>query len=142
MAREAVIAGVYISQQGDLPERTQSELFFEVANGALADAGMTLADSDGFIGKPPEGVGLRAILPGAAIADLVGHPLRFEVETHVGAAAASAGVGLAKLAIESGAAEVVLVATSSAGKAEGVANPDRNKAIEAMAKFGSPYEWL
>lgn len=120
----------------------QQDLYFEVAKGALADAGLSLSDVDGLIGDAPEGVGIRNLLPGAALADLVGHPLKFEATTHIGAASCSAGVGLAALAISSGVADVVLVPTAAAGTGAGVLGGDRNKAIEAMAKFGSPYEWL
>ncbi len=137
-----MIAGAYLSQQGDLSSISQQNLYFEVAKGALADAGLTLADIDGLIGDAPAGVGLRDLLPGAALADLLGRPMRFEASTHIGAAAASAGVGLAAMAIEKGLAEVILVPTAAAGQAAGYASADRNKAIEAMAKFGSPYEWL
>ena len=140
--RDPVIVGVYQSVQGDLSSRTQQDLYFEVAKGALADAGLTLADVDGLIGDAPEGVGIRDLLPGAALADLIGRPLRFEATTHIGAASCSAGVGLAAMAVASGAADVVLVPTAVAGSGAGLLSGDRDKAIEAMAKLGSPYEWL
>jgi acetyl-CoA acetyltransferase len=110
--------------------------------GALADAGLTLADVDGWVGEPPPGVGLRHMMPGAAFADLLGHPMRFEASTHIGASSGSAGVGLAALAIANGLADVVVTATAAAGQAEGYLTSDRQKAIEHMAKLGSPYEWL
>ena len=137
-----VIAGVYQSAQGDLSDRTQHELYFEMAKGALADAGLSLSDVDGLIGDAPEGVGIRSLLPGAALADLIGRPLRFEATTHIGAASGSTGVGLAAMAVATGAADVVLVPTAAAGVSTGLQSGDRDKAIEAMAKLGSPYEWL
>jgi len=140
--RDPVIAGVYQSKQGDLSAQSQQDLYFEVAKGALADAGLALKDVDGLIGDAPDGVGIRSLLPGAALADLIGRPLRFEASTHIGAAACSAGVGLAALAVESGIADVVLVPTAAAGIGGGPLGNDRDKAIEAMAKLGSPYEWL
>lgn len=142
VSRTPVIAGVYQSIQGDLSARTQHDLYFEVAKGALADAGLSLADVDGLIGEVPDGVGIRNLLPGAALADLIGHPLKFEATTHIGAASCSTGVGLAAMAVAAGAADVVLVPTAVAGAAGGLQSGDRDKAIEAMAKLGSPYEWL
>lgn len=141
-SRNPVIAGVYQSAQGDLSTQTQQDLYFEVAKGALADAGLSLADVDGLIGDAPAGVGIRDLLPGAALADLIGRPLRFEATTHIGAASGSSGVGLAAMAVASGAADVVLVPTAVAGASTGLLSGDRDKAIEAMAKLGSPYEWL
>src|SRR4051812_46063506 len=95
---DAAIAGVYVSEQGDLAARSQPDLYWECVQGALADAGLTLADVDGLIGPAPEGFGVRHALPGAAVADIVGHPLRFHAATGVGAASQAAGVGLAALA--------------------------------------------
>lgn len=141
-SRQAVIAGVYLSEQGDLSQRSQQSVYIECAKGALADAGLTLADVDGLIGEPPQGVGLRTTLPGAGFADLVGRPLRFEASTHIGAASPSAGVELAAMAVEHGIADVILVPTISAGVGVGYNSSDRSKAIESMAKLGSPYEWL
>ncbi|MFC4594527.1 hypothetical protein [Sphingobium tyrosinilyticum] len=114
--RNPVIGDVYQSLQGDLASRTQQDLYFEVAKGALAYAGLTLSDVDGLIGDAPEGVGIRHLLPGAALADLIGHPLKFEAMTHIGAAASSAGVGVAAMAVSAGIADVVLVPTAAAGR--------------------------
>src|SRR5438046_3605728 len=74
---DAAIAGVYVSEQGDLAARAQPDLYWECVQGALADAGLTLADVDGLIGPAPEGFGVRERLPAAAVADVIGHPLRF-----------------------------------------------------------------
>jgi acetyl-CoA acetyltransferase len=140
--RAAVIAGVYMTQQGDLSARTQQSAYWEVVKGALADAGLGLADVDGLIGPAPDGLGLRAGLPAAAMADLLGHPLRFHSVTSVGAASAAAGVGLAIWAVERGVADVIIVPTVSAGQGSGYLSADRDAAIIHMAKLGTPYEWL
>jgi acetyl-CoA acetyltransferase len=137
---DAAIAGVYVSEQGDLAARSQPDLYWECVQGALADAGVTLADVDGLIGPAPEGFGVRHALPGAAVADIVGHPLRFHAQTGVGAASQAAGVGLAALAVANGLAEVVIVPTAAAGSSAGYTAADRNAAVEHMAKLGSPFE--
>jgi acetyl-CoA acetyltransferase len=140
--RSAVVAGVYMTPQGDLSERSQPSVYFEVVKGALADAGLTLADVDGLIGGAPDGLGLRGSLPGAAMADLLGRPLRFQASTAVGAASTAAGVGLAVWAVEQGCADVVILPTVSAGRGAGYLSADRDAAIAYMARLGTPYEWL
>jgi len=129
-----------VSEQGDLAARAQPDLYWECAQGALADAGLSLADVDGLIGPAPEGIGVRVSLPGSAVADVIGHPLRFHAATGVGAASQAAGVGLAALAVANGLADVVIVPTAAAGASVGYTAADRNAAIEHMAKLGSPYE--
>ncbi len=139
---DAAIAGVYMSEQGDLAERTQADLWWECVIGALDDAGLSLRDVDGLIGPAPEGMGLRAALPGGAVADYLGHPLRFHASTAVGASGQSAGIGLAALAIAHGMASCVIIPNAVAGRGEGYASPDRNEAIARMAQLGSPYEYV
>jgi acetyl-CoA acetyltransferase len=140
--QDAAVAGVYVSEQGDLAARAQPDLYWECVRGALADAGLTFADVDGLIGPAPDGVGVRASLPGAAVADVIGHPLRFHAATGVGAASQAAGIGLAALAVAHGLAEVVIVPTAAAGSSAGYTAADRNAAIEHMAKLGSPFEYV
>jgi acetyl-CoA acetyltransferase len=140
--RRAVIAGVHMSEQGDLSAQSQPDVYWRVVKGALEDAGLRLADVDGLIGPAPEGLGLRQTLPGAAMADLLGRPLRFQAYTSVGAASTAAGIGPACWAIENGVADVIILPTVSAGKGAGYTSSDRNAAILHMAKLGTPYEWL
>jgi acetyl-CoA acetyltransferase len=140
--RKAVIAGVAMTEQGDLSDRAVESVFWDVVKAAVADAGLELADIDGLIGDGPEGVGLRAILPGSAMADLLGRPMRFQASTAVGAASSAAGLGLAVMAVENGLADVVIIPTVAAGKGKAMLGADRDAAVAAMAKLGSPYEWL
>jgi acetyl-CoA acetyltransferase len=140
--RAAVIAGVAMTPQGDLSDRTAESVYWDVVKAAVADAGLSLGDIDGLIGDAPEGVGLRRQLPGGALADAIGRPLRFQSTTAIGAAASAAGVGLAVLAVEQGWADVVVIPTVAAGNAKGYMGGDRDAAVAAMAKVGSPYEWL
>jgi acetyl-CoA acetyltransferase len=140
--RTAVIAGVAMSAQGDLSDQTAENVYWQVVKAAVVDAGLTLADIDGLIGDAPEGPGLRGILPGGAMADLIGRPLKFVSTTPIGAASSAAGIGLAVMAIEQGLADVVIIPSVAAGKARGYMGADRDSAVAAMAKLGSPYEWL
>jgi acetyl-CoA acetyltransferase len=140
--RAAVIAGVAMTPQGDLSDRTAESVYWDVVKASVADAGLRLADVDGLIGDGPEGVGLRRVLPGGALADVLGRPMRFQATTAIGAAASAAGVGLAAIAVEQGLADVVVIPTVAAGKAKGYLGGDRDAAVAAMAKVGSAYEWL
>ena len=66
---DAALAGVYMSEQGDLSHRMQEDLYWECVDGALADAGLDFDQVDGLFGPAPEGLGSRDTLPGAAVAD-------------------------------------------------------------------------
>lgn len=139
---EAAIAGAYMTKQGDLSDRSQPEVYWDCVQGALTDAGLTLDDVDGLIGPAPDGVGIRQALPGGAVADMVGHPLRFHASTAIGASSQSAGIGLAALAITHGMASVVVIPTAVAGSPEGSPGVDRDAAVARMAQLGSPYEYM
>jgi acetyl-CoA acetyltransferase len=139
---DAALAGIAMTEQGDLSHREPADVWWEVVQEALADAGHTLADVDGLIGDAPPGVGIRSTLPGGAVADLVGHPLRFHAATSIGASGQSAGIGLGALAIAHDLASVVVIPTVAAGRGGGYAGADRNAAVAYMARLGSPYEYV
>jgi acetyl-CoA acetyltransferase len=141
--REAAIAGVYQTKQGDLSDRLQPDVWFECAKGACEDAGMGLGDIEGLIGQAPLGAGIRDGLPGAALGyDLLGKPLRFHANSSVGASASAAGLNLAVHAVSTGLADSVLISNTVAGPAEGYASVNRDEAIAAMAKLSGPYEYV
>jgi acetyl-CoA acetyltransferase len=141
--RQAAIAGVHLTEQGDLTDRIQPEVWWEAVAGACADAGVEVGDIDGLVGEAPEGAGIRAFLPGAALGyDTLGKPLRFHATTAMGAAAAAANVHLAAYAVSSGLADVVVVATAAAGQAAGFASANRDDAVKTMAKLSGPYEYI
>ncbi|MEU9272615.1 hypothetical protein AB0E04_45565 [Streptomyces sp. NPDC048251] len=141
--REVAIAGVYQTPQGDLSDRIQPDVWFECAKGACADAGLTLGDVEGIIGDGPQGVGIRAKLPGAALGhDLLGKPLRYQASSSVGAAASASGLNLAVHAVETGLADAVLIVNAVAGRPEGSTSANRDEAVAAMAKLSGPYEYV
>ncbi len=139
---DAAFAGISMTPQGDLSDQDPAEVYWEVVEAALDDAGLGLGDVDGLIGAAPEGLGLRGALPGGAFADGVGHPLRFHASTAIGASSQSAGVGLAALAIAHGVASVVVIPNVAAGRPSGYAGASRNEAVAYMAQLGSPYEYV
>lgn len=137
----AAVAGIYQTRQGDLSERIQPEVWWECVAGACSDAGIDVGDIDGMIGPGPQGVGIRTPQPACAMADALGHPIRFHAASSIGASAQSAGLNLAAYAICQGLAEVVVIATATAGQVEGYASTSRDSAIAWMAKLSGQYEY-
>lgn len=141
--REAAIAGLFQTKQGDLSDRTQADVWWESARGACEDAGIGLGDIDGMVGFAPEGAGIRSALPGATLGyDTLGKPLRFHAQSTIGASSSAAGLNLAVYAVSSGLADAVLINNAVAGKAEGYASANRDEAVAAMAKLSGPYEYV
>jgi acetyl-CoA acetyltransferase len=139
---DAVLAGVYMSEQGNLSHRLQEDLYWECVEGAVADAGLDFDQVDGLVGPAPDGLGSRETLPGAAVADALGHPLRFHASTGVGASGQAAGVGLAAMAVAHGMAEAVIVPTAAAGRGKGYTSSDRTEVMTRLAQLGTPYEYV
>lgn len=128
---QAAIVGVYMTQQGELLDRSSGSLYVEAVNGALADAGLTPKDVDGIIGPGPEGAGIAG-----DFSDNFGSALRFQAQTGVGASSSSAGVGLAAMAIAHGYADVVVIATASGGAVRPGSTPQRGRPL------ASPFEYI
>lgn len=139
--REASVAGVYQTKQGDLSERDHEDLWWECALGACHDAGISIRDVDGLIGSGPEGVGLRSGGSPSGLADVLGHPIRFHAVSSVGAAALAAGLNLAVYAVAAGLAEAVLMVNAVGGRGVGYTSANRNEAVATMAKLSGPYEY-
>lgn len=53
----AFIAGVYEHPQREIPDRSTSQIHAEVAAGALADAGLSFSDVDGYFCDSSAGFG-------------------------------------------------------------------------------------
>lgn len=105
--RQAVIAGVATSDYPLLPDLSEHAVHGQAADRALADAGLSMADVDGFASAgffPMYALGVTEYL-GL-------HPAYFD-ETNAGGASFEVLVEHAAYAVESGAAEVVLVTYGS-----------------------------
>jgi acetyl-CoA acetyltransferase len=139
---EAAVAGIYQSEQGDLSTRDQAEVWWEAAEGACRDAGIELADIDGLVGNGPAGIGLRSHMPGAGLAEQLGHPLRFHAKSETGAGSPLAGLNLAAHAVTQGLADAVVIVNAVAGAGEGYTSSDRDTSVAAMAKLSGPYEYV
>jgi len=101
---KAFIAGAYEHPDRVMPDKTITQLHAEVAMGALADAGLSLKDVDGFAH-----VGGDITMPGIALADYLGLKLSYVDSTVTGGSSPVYHVGHAAAAIAAGKCQVVLV---------------------------------
>lgn len=99
-SRSAAVVGVYTTKQGKKLGVTTHQLEMEAIQGALADAGLTIADVDGLMPLALEST-YRNMM--AWTEQLGGRPLYLDVATPVG------GLAKAAIAIEAGLANVVVL---------------------------------
>ena len=103
LRRAAYIAGAYEHPGRELPDKSIAQIHAEVAIGALNDAGLTLADVDGYLcaGDAPGGV--------IAMADYLGLDVGYCDSTDLGGSSYVAHVGHAAAAIATGRCRVALI---------------------------------
>jgi len=113
---KAYIAGVYEHPTRKADDKSLAQLHAEVAHGALADAGLTKADVDGYFcsGDAP-GLG------GLSMADYMGLKLRHIDTTETGGSSYVVHVGHAAQAIAAGKCDVALITLAGRPRAEGMA---------------------
>lgn len=112
MARRVAIVGAALSDCGRVDTRSPFELHYQAASRALADAGLTKADVDGF---GSNGMGLLAPVE---VAEYLGLRPTWADGTGVGGSTWEFMVEHAAAAIESGHAEVVLLVYGSTTRAD------------------------
>jgi acetyl-CoA C-acetyltransferase len=101
---KAFIAGAYEHPGRELPDTSIPQIHAEVALGALADAGLSLSDVDGyFSGGDAPGLG------GLAMADYLGLNVRYMDSSDMGGSVYLSHVGHAAAAIAAGKCDVALV---------------------------------
>lgn len=100
----AYIAGAFEHPRREIPDRTVAEIHAEVALGALADAGLSLADVDAYYcaGDAPGFAGL-------SMADYLGLRCRTIDSTETGGSSYLLHIGHATAAIAAGHAQVALI---------------------------------
>ncbi len=112
--RKACIAGAFEHPTRKAPDKTVAQLHAEVARGALADAGLTLADVDGYFcaGDAP-GLGANSM------ADYLGLDVRHVDTTDTGGSAYLVHVSHAAQAIATGRCKVALITLAGRPRSEG-----------------------
>lgn len=126
LLRKAAIAGVYTTEQGDLPDRSSDELLLEAIEGAAQEAGLTLSDIDGIAGGRSPTDSAATAFP-AFWSEMLGRPVRYFSTVDAAAAAHCGNILHAALAVASGIAEnVVVIGGGSRGGS-------RQASVEKMA---------
>jgi acetyl-CoA C-acetyltransferase len=130
----AFIAGAYEHPGRELPDTSVAQIHAEVALGALADAGLSLSDVDGyFCGRDAPGAG------GVSMADYLGLRLSYMDSTESGGASPVYHVGHAAAAIAAGKCHVALITlggrSRTGGGPGGGGTPPPEDAFEVV--FGS-----
>jgi acetyl-CoA C-acetyltransferase len=100
----AVVVGAFEHPRREIPDRSLAQIHREVAVGALADAGLSLADVDGFL--------CDSTAPGfgpVSMAEYLGLAPRYVDSTEIGGSTYIAHVGHAAAAIAAGKCRVALI---------------------------------
>ncbi|MFA7248960.1 MAG: thiolase family protein [Dehalococcoidia bacterium] len=138
--KKAAIVGVYESAQARSLRRTPIDLYLEVVQGALQDAGLTVKDVDGVVGGNPlltEGEGRG--MPGSVFAEYFGTQLRYSGQALTATQADALGILHAMEAVAMGRAHTVLVAMASATPGFGVPGGDSGQGVSGdqwISPFG------
>lgn len=110
----AYVAGIYEHPTRKAPDKSLAQLHAESARGALLDAGLTLADVDGYF--------CAGDAPGALqMVEYLGLKLRHLDSTEAGGASYLLHVGHAAQAIAAGKCNVALITLAGRPRSEGVA---------------------
>ena len=112
MSRRVAIAGVSLSEVGTVPDSTPYALMAQAARRAVADAGLTVDQIDGFAST-----GLGTMAP-VDVAEYMGITPRWVDSTAVGGAAWEVMAAHAADAISAGHADVILLAYGSTARSD------------------------
>ncbi|PYO33352.1 MAG: thiolase domain-containing protein, partial [Candidatus Rokuibacteriota bacterium] len=131
---KAYIAGIYEHPTRKADDKSLAQLHAEVARGALADAGLSKADVDGYFcaGDAP-GLG------GLSMADYMGLTLRHMDTTETGGSSYVIHVAHAAQAIAAGKCNVALITLAGRPRAEGMATGTAPRSYGAATPDG-PFE--
>ena len=136
LRRQACIAGAYEHPTRKAPDKTVAQLHAECARGALADAGLSLQDVDGYYcaGDAP-GMGANSM------ADYLGLKLRQVDSTDTGGSAYLVHVAHAAQAIAAGHCNVALITLAGRPRSEGSSGvaPRPVNAAAPDAPWEAPY---
>ena len=114
--RKACIAGVFEHPTRHAPDKSLAQLHAEVAQGALADAGLSMADVDAyFCATDAPGLGPMSMI------DYLGLKLSHFDSTEVGGASYTVHVAHAAEAVAAGKCSVALITLAGRPRAEGMA---------------------
>ncbi|MCL2394447.1 MAG: thiolase domain-containing protein [Acidimicrobiaceae bacterium] len=122
--RKAFIAGIYEHPRREIPDRSVAQIHAEVAIGALADAGLTLSDVDGYFTDGSTGFGAMSMT------DYLGLRCTHSDSTETGGSSYLFHVGHAAEAIAAGRCNVALITLAGKPRTGGGGGPGRAYAPE------------
>ncbi len=135
----AFIAGAFEHPTRHAPDKSVAQLHAECAHGALADAGLSLDDVDGYFCAADAPGGIPALM-----ADYMNLRLRHIDGTESGGCSYIAHVGHAATAIAQGRCSVALVTLAGKPRSSGQATGTEIRQIppeRPAAPFEQPYAW-
>jgi acetyl-CoA C-acetyltransferase len=122
--RKAFIAGIYEHPRREIPDRSVAQIHAEVALGALADAGLSLSDVDGYF---TDGAGTFGAM---SMTDYLGLRCTHSDSTETGGSSYLFHVGHAAEAIAAGRCNVALITLAGKPRTGGGAGFGRGAAPE------------
>tara|TARA_B110001454_G_scaffold177183_1_gene169578 strand:+ start:14171 stop:15322 length:1152 start_codon:yes stop_codon:yes gene_type:complete len=129
--RTAHIAGVYEHPKRDLPQHSVQQIHAECALGALADAGLSIRDVDGYFSTGQLGFG------GVSMTEYLGLKPSYVDSTFMGGSSYLAHVGHAAAAIAAGKCKVALI--TQGAKVRGVIRGAKHTADTPEFPFETVY---
>lgn len=132
MTAHACLTGVHTTRVGELPGSTALGLHAEAARGAVADAGLSLADVDGLLCA--YSLAQPHPMLASAFSEYMGLAPRFSSVVQAGGASAAIMIVQAAALVETGVCRHVLVVTGD----NRVSGMSRDRAVAALAEFGHP----
>jgi len=130
---KALVAGVYEHPGRELPDKSVGQIHAEVALGALADAGLTMDDVDGyFCGRDAPGSGILSM------AEYLGIRPAIMDSTDSGGASPLVHVGHAAAAIAAGKCSVALITLGGKPRTGGATPPDLSTPEAAFEQVYGP----
>ena len=128
---KAFIAGAFEHPARDLPNHSVAQIHAECAIGALADAGLSIGDVDGYFSTGQLGFG------GVSLTEYLGLKPRYLDATFVGGSSYIAHVGHAAAAIAAGKCKVALI--TQGAKVRGVLRGNKHTADTPEFPFETVY---
>ena len=136
---KVAIVGAYESPRRVAPGIHPYQIHAEVIAGALADAGLSAADVDGFATAatfPPEAGWQLSV---AEVAEYVGLTPRWLESTDLGGAAFVSHAGHAVAAIEAGLCDIAVVSYAASGRSTPLPYPDYNTNATGPGQWEVPF---
>lgn len=133
--RQAAVVGVYTTEHARFMDRSSTSLEVEAIRGALADAGLSIADVDGIVPSVPA-FSFRGLGPGRSPEQFWTAQLGGRVLSYLSHQSGSNGAQQAAIAVAAGMANVVVMFHGKSNRQlgpKGTPMPDRAQRVDAWS---------